>query len=288
MNCNRNLISVLYNKSSIFFLLISLSVTLCSCNYTEINKKVSIDERAKFRDVEFTDLTESLDSYSVIVLSDLHFPRCRKNDFMGKIQAIDFSVYGTPAMVVALGDLAEDGTSSQYSEYNEFTEELGDYLSAPVFSVPGNHDTYEPSLYGANYLQEVYPTTFYRLRLHGVSWYFLDSADGTFGYNQINVLDNLFSTDSNRKIICTHYPLYADTLFYRLSNYKEKANLIDLCAKKDVLLYLCGHTHISYEHDFGSFRQLICGSLVGDEEEPSFIILSFDGDGNYEKFVIQL
>lgn len=288
MNCNRSSRSIQHNRIFTFLFMFSLIALLYSCSYTGINKKVSIDERAKFRDVDFTDSTESLDSYSVIVLSDLHFPRCRKNDFMGKIKAIDFSIYGASAMVVALGDLADDGTYSQYSEYNDFAEELGDYLSAPVFSVPGNHDTYASSLYGANYLQAVYPTTFYRLRLHDVSWYFLDSADGTFGYNQIKVLDSLFSTDSNRKIICTHYPLYADTLFYRLSNYKEKANLIELCAKKDVLLYLCGHTHISYEHDFGSFRQLICGSLVGDEEEPSFIILSFDGDGNYEKFVIQL
>ena len=254
----------------------------------------SIDDRARFSDIDpadfddFVDLTKDLNTYSVVVMSDLHFSRCRKNEFMQKIQSIDFSEYGTPAMIIALGDIAENGSHEQYMEYNEFAEELKTFLHVPVFPIPGNHDVYDSALNGANYLQDVFPTTFYRIEHHDVSWYFLDSADGTFGYNQIHTLENLFSNDTNKKVICSHYPLYAETMFYRLSNYKEKAHLINLFAENNVISYLCGHTHVKYEHDFGSFREEICGSLVGDEEEPSFIILRFDGDGNYESFVMQL
>lgn len=273
-------------------LLILATTLLSSCNGIGLdnifNKSFSIDDRAKFKDVTFPDTTAALDSYSVIIISDIHFPSCRKNDFIAKITSVDFTAYGTPAMVVALGDLTNDGTHEQYEVYNEFAEELHDSLGVPVFPVPGNHDSYDTALNGRNYLQDIYPTTFYRIKLHDLSWYFLDSADGTFGYNQLHTLENLFSTDSNKKIICTHYPLYTDSLFYRLSNYKERAHVIKMCAENDVALYLCGHTHIYSEHDFNSFRQILCGSLVGDDEAPSFIILSFYNDGRYERTVFTL
>ena len=271
-----------------------LAFFVCACNgigFDNIfNKSMKIYERAQFKDVEFTGAVADGEMYSVIVISDLHFPSCHKTEFLQKIQEIDFTDYGKPEMVVALGDLANDGSHEQYGKYNAFASELKKQLSgAEVFAVPGNHDTYDSALNGKNYLQDVYPhTTFYRVKLHGKSWYFLDSADGTFGYEQIQSMENLFLSDGSPKVICTHYPLYADTMYYRLSNYKERAHVMSLFAKNNVSLYLCGHTHIAFKKDFGSFTQMICGSLRGDEEAPSFFILSFRPDGSCTRTVFTL
>lgn len=275
-----------------FFVLFVLCGFFISCKdinlYPVFNNTFKIDERTKFRDIDFTDPCSSSENYSVIAITDIHFSRTKKDEFLTKLKDLDFTDYGPPAMILALGDISDGGTHSQYKEYNDFVDEIENILHIKVFPVPGNHDTYDTGAYGKNYIEDVFPTTFYRIKFRNISYYFLDSADGTFGYKQLNSLENLFISDSNKKIICTHYPLYADTLYYRLSNYKEKAHLINLLSNNDVLLYLSGHTHIFLEHNFGSFKEYVCGNLVGDDEEPSFLILSFNKKGEYINTRIEL
>lgn len=275
-----------------FFMLLVLCGFFISCKdinlYPVLNNTFKIDERANFRDIDFTDPCSSSENYSVIAITDIHFSRTKKDEFLTKLKDLDFTDYGTPAMILALGDISDGGTHSQYKEYNDFVDEIENILHIKVFPVPGNHDTYDTGAYGKNYIEDVFPTTFYRIKFRNISYYFLDSADGTFGYKQLNSLENLFISDSNKKIICTHYPLYADTLYYRLSNYKEKAHLINLLSSNDVILYLSGHTHIFFEHNFGSFKEYVCGNLVGDDEEPSFLILSFNKKGEYLNTRIEL
>jgi predicted MPP superfamily phosphohydrolase len=274
------------------FMLLVLCGFFISCKdinlYPVLNNTFKIDERAKFRDIDFTDPCSSSENYSVIAITDIHFSRTKKDEFLTKLKDLDFTDYGPPAMILALGDISDGGTHSQYKEYNDFVDEIENILHIKVFPVPGNHDTYDTGAYGKNYIEDVFPTTFYRIKFRNISYYFLDSADGTFGYKQLNSLENLFISDSNKKIICTHYPLYADTLYYRLSNYKEKAHLINLLSNNDVILYLSGHTHIFLEHNFGSFKEYVCGNLVGDDEEPSFLILSFNKKGEYRNTRIEL
>ncbi len=276
-------------KVLIFFFLSGL---LCSCKGIGLdnifNKSFSIDERAKFKDIELTDSDTNSNSYSVIVISDVHFSRGKHSVFLQKLKNLDFTEYGNPAMMLVLGDIGEDGYHSQYKEFNDFSKEISDFLHIPVFPIPGNHDTFDKACNGKNYIEDIFPTSFYRIKYHNISWYFLDSADGTFGYNQIHTLENLFSTDSDKKIICTHYPLYAKTMYYRLSNYKEKAHLINLYSKNNVQLTLCGHTHIYYKHNFGSFEEIVCGNLTSDDEPASFVILSFDQNGNYQNIKLEL
>ena len=275
-----------------FFVLLVLCGFFISCKdinlYPVLNNTFKIDERAKFRDIDFTDPCSSSENYSVIAITDIHFSRTKKDEFLTKLKDLDFTDYGPHAMILALGDISDGGTHSQYKEYNDFVDEIENILHIKVFPVPGNHDTYDTGAYGKNYIEDVFPTTFYRIKFRNISYYFLDSADGTFGYKQLNSLENLFISDSNKKIICTHYPLYADTLYYRLSNYKEKAHLINLLSNNDVILYLSGHTHIFLEHNFGSFKEYVCGNLVGDDEKPSFLILSFNKKGEYINTRIEL
>lgn len=245
-----------------------------------LGKNCLIEDRAKFRDVTFQDVgfnlpTENEDKYSVIVLSDVHFHTGKRTSFIDVVNNIDFSKLGQPVMAVVLGDVGNYGEHSDYAEFNKFAAEINELLHIPIFSTVGNHDTYQRGNYGMNFLTDIFPTTFYRVGLHGVSWYFLDSADGTCGYNQINTLENIFMTDKNKKIICTHYPLYADNLMDCMSNYQEKAYLISLYSRNDVFLVLCGHTHVYFRYDFGTFEEIVGGNFNGDYEPSSFFVLSF-------------
>lgn len=201
---------------------------------------------------------------------------------------IDMASEASVPVLAFVARLKENGFGVSEELLHALNAVSVDRLAEITESVNDVMDTYDTGAYGKNYIEDVFPTTFYRIKFRNISYYFLDSADGTFGYKQLNSLENLFISDSNKKIICTHYPLYADTLYYRLSNYKEKAHLINLLSNNDVILYLSGHTHIFFEHNFGSFKEYVCGNLVGDDEEPSFLILSFNKKGEYRNTRIEL
>ncbi|MCR5290944.1 MAG: hypothetical protein K6E51_13210, partial [Treponema sp.] len=108
--------------------------------------------------------------------------------------------------------------------------------------------------------------SYYRLNTPSFSYYFLDSAEGSHGDDQIQNLTSIMENDSKRKIICSHYPLYADTFADKLLKTTERAVLISLFAKTNVLYYLCGHTHKKQSIDFGRFKQEIVGDLHWSKE----------------------
>lgn len=179
-----------------------------------------------------------------------------------------------PDMILVLGDIAHHGKESEYQEYKAFIDDIPTHLpngqKIPVYCALGNHDLYSSGWE----LYKKYTTpdsNFYRLKTRNVSWYFVDSGGGTLGKTQLSFLKKEFQQDPNYKFVFTHYPFYGDEdlTYFSLGNIRERAFLLDLCAKSNVKAIYSGHFHDGGYHDFGPFYEKVVTSLCKKPSKKS-------------------
>ena len=232
-----------------------------------------IDSRARFEDITLPDTPPK--SYSVMILSDMHIGQERDaDDFIAYLQEY-VKAHEKPLFCANLGDLNGNGSHDQNATYLKVQKRIED-MGIPVYCVPGNHDTFDGGNHGEYYIQDISHTSFFRIKIHGTSYYFLDTADGTLGYKQFSTLKKEMRTDQNRKIMLTHYPLYCNNFTLELANTYERAQLMALYAEENVAYAICGHTHKYFEFDFGAFYEVIVSAICEAKGKRNFIILTVD------------
>ena len=208
--------------------------------------------------------------YTVIVLTDIHFGY--KDGFGRAIDHDDLdntffnwldnyiASHEKPAFCICLGDVVQHGWESEFQEYVAFCTKLSAKLTTTganlVYTVLGNHDVYNSGW--NNYTKYVFPTSFYRFDTNTFHWYFLDTASGSMGTEQMEAFSRALAADSSApKIICTHYPVYADgQIYYVLQNTYERDKLITILAKRNTKFYMAGHSHQFHHFNFGDFEEL--------------------------------
>jgi 3',5'-cyclic-AMP phosphodiesterase len=210
-------------------------------------------------------VADSDTSYTVAVITDVHFgadkSRTIDDTFLSWLKGLQ-EKSESPKFVVCLGDIAEHGYESEMNDYNAFCNKI---RAAPynleVYSVLGNHDLYNNGW--KHWKKIVYPkTSFYHFRTNNFSWYFLDTGNGTLGTHQYSVLLDALESDSSPKIVCMHYPVYAQGHFYYcLQDSVERNLLISNFSDNNVKLLLDGHTHQYNYTDFGFIEYNIPGFL---------------------------
>lgn len=257
-----------------------LCMALCSCRNgidSLLGESYDIDRRAEFRDmIPSSSIPEK---YAVIVISDLHLEEQGNGDmedFISCLSAYPFAADSRPRFCIVMGDIAENGYKAEYEVYLNFRSRL-EAMGMQVLSTPGNHDTYASGNYGKNYMKVIGGSTFYRMRAGNVSFYVLDTADGTLGYEQLHTLEEKLGKDDSRKLVFSHYPPYSSSANYSMLNSTESAKLLSLYAKSGVELVFSGHTHAHEEREFGSFRSVTVGSIVRDNGRRNFAILFVNG-----------
>lgn len=244
-----------------------------------------ISSRAVFEDILLPGGTSAEDGYTVLVITDPHFDSGGESAavFLQAIEGMDEGQQGKIRFCAVLGDLTDSGLHSEFSSYIDFRKEL-EALGIPVFSIPGNHDTYDDGNNGRNYLNQVFHTTFYRIKLEGTSFYFTDTADSTLGEVQLQELADRMGGDANRKVVFTHYPVLSDVESDDLPSAVERARLLALYANSNVVFEFAGHTHAYGERDFGRFRTV---TLEDFKERRRYALLTIDGGGisfSYHEF----
>ncbi|MBP5450664.1 MAG: metallophosphoesterase [Treponema sp.] len=261
---------------SFFYVEILLTLLLpLSCHYAPIeyfDRSDSVSKRApKIRELE-DDATNTVkgtlgSSYDILVLTDIHFgvkSTDRHDDDV--LDWLDSLAPGTkPKFCVNLGDTADHGFEPEFDSYLELENEIKTSLSSPVYSLIGNHDLRRDGW--SVFCEKMYPyTSCYHFETDGMSYYFLDSADGTLGKAQLKNLENAFKADSKPKVIFTHEPIYHDKANLlsatALQDTHEADKILTLFAKNKVLLYLCGHSHAFRSNGFGSFTEFNLPSYV--------------------------
>ena len=254
---------------AVLAILIILTVVGCKFGLEEaFFRPNGVNERSK----ELTTLTlpSSVTSsaiyqsgkYCFMILTDVHYgagydvPETHILNWIDKFDTTEETKAQKPLFCIVLGDIVENGNREDFAAFNTFQDKL-ERKGIPVYCIVGNHDLLNS---GWNYWKySCNPhTSFYCFKTSTVSWYFTDTGSGTMGSAQFSALEAAFKTDSNRKLVFSHYPLYGGGTgipIFSIGNTKERAKIIDLYAENNVKYVFEGHWHIGGEYDFGKFKE---------------------------------
>lgn len=219
------------------FLKLFFSFLLCiifpSCAYIGnlFENTKSVNSRASsIKDIPVDFGTE----YLLLLVSDVHFEsKYERNE---KLFSEIENMNPKPKACFVLGDLTRNCTLSEFDSYLRFVQDLRDARINKTYAIPGNHDCDD----GGNlFLSKIPPyKTYFRLISDRFSFYFLDSSEGSFGDRQIENFSQIISSDSKKKIIFSHYPLYAPESFNdKLNKATERTLMISILAKNNAGYY---------------------------------------------------
>lgn len=226
--------------------------------------------------------------YSVLILTDIHTGYKFKDAPFEALYAWLDSVKGTadfPKFAICLGDAVDTGCQSEYDEYIDFCESLKNlYGIKLVFNTCGNHDIYQS--HWGNWQENCYPhTAFYAFKTLKFSWYSFDTASGTLGTKQYDILKKAIENDPAPKIVFSHYPLTEFRLAFGMGDTAERNLLINLFLKNNVLCYFGGHNHYSKYKNIGlkdyccpSFRFCESWTILHVDEDNGSASAEFIGD----------
>jgi predicted phosphodiesterase len=208
-------------------------------------------------------------AFSFIVASDLHFsqakgPRAAALEGFTRLAAesgADFALFG--------GDYADKGLEEEYKLFLSFaaalkagsSSHLGEGAALPWFSVVGNHDLYNS---GWKYYKKLLGPSSDSFSAGSLRFYCIDTGSGTVGEEQLESLGSAMSADPSPKVVLSHYPVHGARTYsyFRLTNTRERAELLSMFNERGVELLLCGHWHRADEVDCGHFPEYLTGSLV--------------------------
>ena len=179
--------------------------------------------------------------------------------------------------IINLGDTADGGHLSECSDYNSYLERIRNLAvkknvvdsaeDFKIYTILGNHDLYNNGW--KNWKKTIYPyksTYYFSLSADSsslpFSFYFVDTGNGAFGTDQLDDFEKLLKSDSNPKMVFSHYPFYSDNVpFMALEDTTERNYLLSLFAKNNVKALFGGHVHTVFEHGFGDFSQINTSAL---------------------------
>lgn len=284
---------------TVFFSAVFFSVFCSSCNFGffwGLFGEENVDERSSsmtdlnperpdFQKQELKAPKSSDNTYSFVIITDCHFGSrrtedCNVDEDFLKWISNQFESYKdtepekVPRFILNLGDTADGGHDSEFKEYLEFEnkikavakEKIGDN-DYKVYSILGNHDLYNNGVSG--YKKYCFPyisSYFFNLdsdpadSIPGFSFYFLDSANGTLGKNQLDDFKDKTSSDPSPKIILSHYPVYAGAedpvaILMRIQNSMERNTLLTYFSRYNVKQVYDGHIHKNFWFNFKKFRE---------------------------------
>jgi 3',5'-cyclic AMP phosphodiesterase CpdA len=195
----------------------------------------------------------------LVHISDLHFGR--HDPEVAASLAADIESQA-PDLVVASGDFTQVGTKEEFIEARAFL----DSLTAPVFTVPGNHDVpainilrrfLNPyGLYKKYIAKDLEPV----LEMDGVVFVGMKTArrarlewnwgHGTISRDQLDHLEARFATASPDavRVIVAHHPVLFPTepMVQKTKIVKRADEALARFSELGVRLVLSGHFHLSY------------------------------------------
>lgn len=238
---------------------------------------------SRLKDLKVCEEVSELDSYEILVITDVHFGGegighngdRRDDEFFEWIsQHFDGTEKPFPKFCVCLGDVAEHGLESEFKDFKEFSEKLEARFGMKTYNVVGNHDLYNAGW--KNFEKYNFPyCSFYKFRTKNFTYYFLDSASGSLGDEQLTAFkrDMEYNENGRNKLVFMHVPAYAGGLFYFvMQNSIERNKFISYCADNGVLALIDGHTHKEITSNLGFTEYNLPGYL----EKRGWAVVSVD------------
>ena len=184
-----------------------------------------------------------------------------------------------PDVVLATGDLTDDGTKAQYALLVDLLAPIGDYL----LPLPGNHD--EESLFRSTFADRIpedvaeghcsYVVDEHPVRLIGLDTSLPGYHDGLFGDAQEVWLDAVLrERPEHPTLVFTHFPPFTTGInFMDISGLSGAARLRKVIdAHPQVRMLVAGHLHRPIQTTVGNTLVSVCpstGNQLGLDLHPN-------------------
>jgi 3',5'-cyclic AMP phosphodiesterase CpdA len=191
-------------------------------------------------------------AFSFSAMGDTHIGSSGGNLFS---KALLQSLADGDSFAVTIGDNSNTGFSTELQTFNSQAAAVG----LPVYPAIGNHDIFFGGW--ANY-KTIIGRSIYSFSAGIVHIVMLDTANGTFGIEQLNWLkDDLSHNSLPLKVVIMHYPVYVNQFssIYKLSSDEEATIFKNIMHQFGVQLVISGHYHGSADANLGDTRYLVTG-----------------------------
>ena len=225
----------------------------CSNDLFGLFGSTPVDERFKER-TNFTflrpeDRTLSLgDEYSFLVITDTHI----ENKYIYGLEKIREVIAADSSIkfVVIVGDITQNGRREDFEQFIEFARTL----NVPCYPVIGNHDIYFNTW--GNW-KDLIGSTVYRIDGGNTTLLMLDSANATFGKNQLDWLENQLQSAGGRVFIFSHVNLFVKSLFsiQQFTDTRERNRICAMLRGRADAMFM-GHVHRRIREDVGGVTYL--------------------------------
>ncbi|MCX7871729.1 MAG: metallophosphoesterase [Verrucomicrobiae bacterium] len=209
--------------------------------------------------------------------------------------------------VIISGDLTEDGTSKEYSDFKKLTKQF----ISPVFFIPGNHDIGNKQISGKKGEINFKRLTDFHLKL-GKSWFSTDCGDVKIvgansclmgsGFQKEEQMWKFLEKQMPRKpikpiIFVTHHPLYEKKIEEKGGEYwnvepAERFRLMGLFQQSGVVAALSGHLHRPVTNNYNGVLYYtthpVAFGLPKGKQKPGWTLITVSSNGiNLKPFFIE-
>jgi predicted phosphodiesterase len=237
-----------YSRPRLFgpFLLFAAFALFPACNVDPVGLFASSepDERFESRNTFNFLSPEELglilpQEYSFLVVSDTHIEEGKAHG-LEKIRGV--AAAGGDAFVAVTGDITQNGKREDLEKFIEIAGSLR-AIGVPCYPVIGNHDVYFGNW---SVWRELIGSSTYRVGGPGSSTtlFILDSANASFGKDQIDWLREGLKSAGPHVFIFTHVNLFTEKLadIEQITDNRERARLLSLLDGRCEALF-SGHVH---------------------------------------------
>lgn len=173
-----------------------------------------------------------------------------------------------PDIVIASGDLSDDGSAESYRRLRAALLEIG----VPVHCVPGNHDLLDPMrehLIGDPiHLTPSVAIGAWRIVL--LNSQVPGQGHGRLDPGELEILRGaLEDATEPHALLCLHHPPL-DLCSMPICRLENAAEVLELAERHPSLrVVIAGHVHLAHDEERGSLRHLVTPSTVVQGEHPS-------------------
>lgn len=239
--------------------------------------------------------------FQILILSDSHLFGSREQELFGvnthdaleRLSAHIRTLNQSIDLVVASGDLSEDGQPAAYEDFHSLTQGLG----TSMVWMKGNHDQFDnvPDDLASKYIHQ-------ETHLDSWSLIFLDTAvkgkdEGLLGARELSRLEGFLERNRNKYVLIFmhHPPLAIGSDFIDELALQNKQVFWDLVTGFDNIKgIICGHVHQAFDLEFNGIRILSTPStavqfkpfskkLTFDAPTLGWSTLTLDEEGSFDK-----
>jgi 3',5'-cyclic AMP phosphodiesterase CpdA len=200
---------------------------------TGINERLL--SKNAFNYLDDADLHRELnENFSFIVLSDTHITKTNSN---GLERLAEIIAENGDSFVVITGDITQSGKQAELESFIQ----IANSFNVPCYPIIGNHDVYFGNW---DVWNKMIGSTLYRVDLGTATLIMLDSANASFGNEQLNWLESQLRTTEKNTFVFTHANLFTSGggELQQFSDIRERARLMSLLNGK-CTAFFSGHSH---------------------------------------------